>query len=208
MTKGALLKILAVIFAIILVLFILLSSTQTEIFSLFQKFKNSDTKSNEDIVATVNGENITKKHIDFIVEYKTLSNKNASQYERDNGLDVKARTVDREEIIQQEIEKVVIWQETQKQKSVVDYDYAYNQAKQIYESSKSDEYVTEELNEYMKANDLSEDEYIELYAKSYQKQLSEQKLYEKITENITESKEEYFRNYVDELVKSSKIIRF
>ena len=206
--KRKLSVIIILLILLVLVLFTVLSNAQTEIFSLFERFKNSDTKSDEDIVAVVNGEKITKKHIDFIVEYKTLSNKNAEMYEKENGLEVKQRTVDREEIILQEIKKVVIWQETQKQNLVVDYEYAYKQAKQIYEGSKSDEYVTEELNAYMKANDLSEDEYIELYAKSYQKQLSEQKLYEKITENITESKEECFQNYVDELVASAKITRF
>lgn len=204
--KSVLIIILLVSFA--LILFTLMSYAGTEVFSLFKKFRNTTTKSNEEIVAIVNGEKITKKHIDFIVEYKTLSNKNAQMYEKENGLEVKQRTVDREEIILQEIKKVVIWQETQKQNLVVDYEYAYKQAEQIYEGSKSDKYVTEELEAYMKANDLSKKEYIKLYAKSYQKQLSEQKLYKKITENVSESKEEYFQNYVNKLVESSEITRF
>ncbi len=202
------------IWLVVLLIFIILASfavlvfAESEIFSLFNKFARTSSKSNEEIVAVVNGEKITKKHIDFIVEYKTLSNKNAEQYEKENGLEVKTRTVDRKQIINEEIKKVVIWQETQKQNLVVDYEEAYKQAKQIYEGSKSDKYVKEELEEYMKANDLSESEYIELYAKSYQKQLSQQKLYEKITECIDDSKQEYYSNYVDELVKNSEITIF
>ena len=189
--------------------FILLGfmKSDLDIFSIFKKAKENQSEDiPDDTVVSVNGEVIKKSYIDTLVEYKTASNKNAREYEKENGLEVQNRTVDRKEIIENEIRNTVIWQETQRLKLVVDYDSAYIEAKSIYEQSKADKTVTEELKQYMSAMDLTEEEYIEFYAKSYQKQLSQQKLYENVTADAEKSqKVAVFNEYVENLIKKSDI---
>lgn len=117
--------------------------------------------------------------------------------------------VDKDKILQEEIRKIVVLAEAEKQGLAVSYEEAEEYTMANYNAAKEENGQTYKiLLDYMEAMKLTEKQYLELCISSDQKKLTRAKLYEKFAEDkegTYEEKVAEYKKYVDSLVKKAKI---
>ncbi len=160
------------------------------------------------VIATVDGTEIYKETIDFMVSGYQFSQENlAKQTDGETyGIDVPTR----EEIISEQIRNTVTLQEAKRLGLEADYNEAYKSAKESYDMAKEiDDENYKIILEYMKKRNLSEKEYLKIIAESYQNSFTRHNLYKDYIKDKKGTEAELqaqFDGYVDKLVENAEII--
>lgn len=181
------------------------------------------------VAATVNGTDITAAQVQARRDYLALSAQNGlSQLETAQGLTEEQKQAMRAEleasanqtnsqILDSLIRQTVILQEAERQGLAVSEDAAYKQGKAAYTALKEAALAADApadavqnyavIQDYMQANSLTEEAYLQTITPVYQQQLSRAALYESYSATAADPGDAAFDAYVDTLVEAANIRR-
>lgn len=176
---------------------------------LFDILKNQSKLSQSDVVAEVNGEKIYRQSIDAALKSKEMSV--AYIEENSNNNSAFNKQIAEKEIINEKIRNIVVRKEAERLGLKADYEEAKKAALEAYNISKEkgNEQQYQFLQNYMKAMDYTEEEYIEILTQGYVEMYTRANLYNEFVQGRDESYDVLvaeYEDYVKKLIEKADIV--
>ncbi|MBE6728005.1 MAG: hypothetical protein E7562_05095 [Ruminococcaceae bacterium] len=165
-------------------------------------------KTQKQVIAVVDGVEIYKENIDFMLKLNEISKENSPQQTIDDDIQ-QSEVVDQQQLLNKRIRSIVIYNEAKKLGLEADYDEAYQTAKGAYDIAKEandENYAL--IVDYMERIKFSEEEYLELAAKTYQNIMTQSNLYNEFIKDKSGTEDELkalFEEYVERLIEQAEI---
>ncbi len=176
---------------------------------LFDILKSQSKLSQSDVVAEVNGEKIYRQSIDAALKSKEMSvayigenSNNSSAFNKEKA---------EKEIINEKVRNIVVRKEAERLGLKADYEEAKKAALEAYNISKEkgNEQQYQFLQDYMKAMDYTEEEYIEILTQGYVEMYTRANLYNEFVQGRDQSYDVLvaeYEDYVKELIEKADIV--